>query len=73
MPPDIRNISGITMGISKSCYDVLLAELGAFKERVIAIVNRDEASSRVYQLNFQLFPLSQDISDIKALNKGKNS
>jgi uncharacterized protein (TIGR02147 family) len=61
MPRDERNISGITMGISKACYDVLLAEMAAFKERVKAIVNQDEKSVRVYQLAFQLFPLSKDI------------
>jgi uncharacterized protein (TIGR02147 family) len=71
LPPDTRNISGITMGISKPCYDVLLAELAAFKERIISIVNRDESGSRVYQFNFQLFPLSEDIARIGELDKGK--
>jgi uncharacterized protein (TIGR02147 family) len=73
LPPDARNISGITMGISKACYDVLLAELAAFKERVVSIVNRDEESSRVYQFNFQLFPLSEDTERIVEANKGKAS
>jgi uncharacterized protein (TIGR02147 family) len=55
-----RNISGITMGISKACYDVILAEMAAFKERIKAIVNQDAACTHVYQLNMQLFPLSAD-------------
>ncbi|HUI91789.1 MAG TPA: TIGR02147 family protein [Chitinivibrionales bacterium] len=71
LPPDTRNISGITMGISEACYEVLLAELAAFKERVISIVNRDENSNRVYQFNFQIFPLSQDVSNIGTHDKGK--
>jgi uncharacterized protein (TIGR02147 family) len=58
IPVAERNISGITMGISKACYDVLLAEMAAFKERIKAIVNQDTASTHVYQLNMQLFPLS---------------
>ena len=66
--PDIRNVSGITMGISRPCYEVLLAEMAAFKERVKAIVNQDENSSRVYQLNLQLFPLSDDVT---VLNEGR--
>jgi len=57
-----RNISGITMGISLACYDVLLAEMAAFKERIKAIVNQDTASTHVYQLNMQLFPLSTDLA-----------
>ena len=62
LPREERNISGITMGISKACYDVLLAEMAAFKERVKSIVNQDEKSSRVYQLGIQLFPLSGEIT-----------
>lgn len=68
LPPEARNISGITMGISRPCYEVLLAELAAFKERVISIVNRDEGSSQVYQFNFQLFPLSETASRIAELD-----
>ena len=64
LPPAERNISGITMGISQSCYDVLLAEMAAFKERVKAIVNQDEQGTSVFQLNLQLFPLSEDIRSV---------
>jgi uncharacterized protein (TIGR02147 family) len=65
LPPEVRNISGITMGISRPCYEVLLAEMAAFKERVKAIVNQDEQSAGVYQLNFQLFPLSEDTRPLR--------
>jgi uncharacterized protein (TIGR02147 family) len=58
---DEKNVSGITMGISKACYDVLLSEMAAFKERVKAIVAQDKNSTRVYQLAIQLFPLSEEI------------
>jgi uncharacterized protein (TIGR02147 family) len=64
-PPAERNISGITMGISRPCYDVLLAEMAAFKERVKAIVNQDEQSTNVYQFNLQFFPLSEDIRSLR--------
>lgn len=67
--PDQRNISGITMGISPQCYEVIVAEMRAFKERVIAIVNRDENSSRVYQLALSLFPLSDETTRLKARAK----
>ncbi|NLD98994.1 MAG: TIGR02147 family protein [Fibrobacter sp.] len=53
-----RHISGITMGISPKTYDILTAEIEAFKERVKIIVNKDEKSSVVYQLNLALFPVS---------------
>jgi len=64
LEPSVRNVSGITMGISRSCYEVILAEMAAFKERVKTIVNQDEKSTQVYQLNLQLFPVSEDVSSL---------
>lgn len=71
VPKNERNVSGITMGISKSCYDVIISEVAAFKERIKVIVNRDEGSSRVYQLNMQLFPLSVDLATLPECNDGE--
>jgi len=58
-PVEERQIFGVTVGISKECYNVLAAEMAAFRDRVIAIVNRDSNSDRVYQVHLQLFPLSR--------------
>lgn len=71
--PEERNISGITMGISRACYEVLLAEMTAFKERIKVIVNQDDESSCVYQFNLQLFPLSKDISSLEKKSHGDQS
>ncbi|MBN2038343.1 MAG: DUF4423 domain-containing protein, partial [Chitinispirillaceae bacterium] len=64
LPLSERDVSGITMGISRSCYEVLQAEMAAFKERVKTIVNQDERCTRVYQLNLQLFPVSEDVASL---------
>lgn len=56
-----RQIYGVTAGVSKECYDVLAAEMAAFRDRVVSIVNRDTSSDRVYQLHLQLFPLSRQL------------
>jgi uncharacterized protein (TIGR02147 family) len=56
-----RQIYGVTLGVSKECYDVLAAEMAAFRDRVVSIVNRDIFSNRVYQMHLQLFPLSRQI------------
>jgi uncharacterized protein (TIGR02147 family) len=64
LPPSVRDMSGITMGISPTCYEVLRAEIAAFKERVKTIVNQDERCVRVYQLNVQLFPVSEDVASL---------
>jgi uncharacterized protein (TIGR02147 family) len=59
IPIEERQIYGVTVGISKECYDVLAAEMAAFRDRVVAIVNGDTSSNRVYQMHLQLFPLSR--------------
>jgi uncharacterized protein (TIGR02147 family) len=58
-PIEERQIYGVTVGISKECYNVLTVEMAAFRDRVVAIVNNDHSSDRVYQMHLQLFPLSK--------------
>jgi uncharacterized protein (TIGR02147 family) len=60
-PVEERQIYGVTIGISKACYDVLAAEMAAFRDRVVAIANGDTCSNRVYQMHLQLFPLSREL------------
>ena len=57
----IRHISGITMGISPETYDILAAEIEAFKDRIKIIVNQDTTSNRIYQFTVSLFPLSEPV------------
>ena len=54
-----RTICGITIGISPEMHEIINAEIAAFKDRVVTLVSRDKNSERVYQLNMQLFPVSQ--------------
>ena len=68
-----RHISGITMGISPEAYDVLAAEIEAFKDRVKVIVNRDSKGNRIYQMNLSLFPVSEELgSGDDGEGKGKS-
>jgi len=69
LPVSARNVSGITMALSESGYRVMLTELAAFKERIVTIANQDKDYSGVYQVNFQIFPVSEDIRRIEELNK----
>jgi uncharacterized protein (TIGR02147 family) len=59
MPAESRHASGITAGVSVQTYNVIEAEIEAFKDRIIAIANKDDKTECVYQLNIQLFPLSK--------------
>jgi uncharacterized protein (TIGR02147 family) len=62
LPKHERNFSTITCGMSRSCYELILAETSAFKDRVVTIINNDARtlSDRVYQFNFQIFPVSRN-------------
>ena len=64
LPKDERNFSTITSGMSRSCYELILAETGAFKDRVVSIINNDARTrnDRVYQFNLQIFPVSRNQS-----------
>jgi uncharacterized protein (TIGR02147 family) len=58
-----RTIFGITVGISLEMYDIINAEIAAFKDRIVTLVSRDEKCERVYQLNMQFFPMSQKLDN----------
>ncbi len=58
-----RHISGVTMGISPEAYEVILAEIEAFKDRVKVIVNKDMGGNRIYQLNIGFFPVSEALDE----------
>jgi uncharacterized protein (TIGR02147 family) len=59
--PSERHTSGVTMGVSQPCYEMIVAEIAAFEDRVIAMANADKGSDRVYQLSVQLFPTSKKV------------
>ncbi len=58
LPKNQRNVTGLTLGISKQVYERICKEIDAFRLRLLQIAEADEAADSVYQLNFQLFPLS---------------
>jgi uncharacterized protein (TIGR02147 family) len=70
-PTAERHVSGITVGISSAMYGIIEAEIQAFKERIITLVNRDDAGKRVFQLNLQFFPVSKAVDAIRPDRKGQ--
>jgi uncharacterized protein (TIGR02147 family) len=53
-----RNITGCMLGISKQTYGRICEEIRLFRARLLQIAEADAAADTVYQLNFQLFPVS---------------
>jgi uncharacterized protein (TIGR02147 family) len=59
-PLQNRNMTGLTLGISEKTYEKICMEIQAFQEKIMGIAESDDAADRVYQLNFQLFPTSNN-------------
>jgi uncharacterized protein (TIGR02147 family) len=54
-----REISTLTFGTNEPGFRQLQSEIIAFRKKCIDIICSHQPIDRVYQLNFQLFPLSQ--------------
>lgn len=63
MPSNQRNVSSLTLGISEECYRSICDMVYDLQDRILEKVRRDRNPQRVYQLNFQFFPLSKSDSD----------
>ncbi len=63
--PKIRPFSYLTLSISETSFLILSEKLRSFRKEILEIASQDEAADRLYQLNFQLFPLS------KVVKRGK--
>lgn len=53
-----RDISTLTVGLTETGVKRLAEEIASFRKKLIDLVEKEEPVDRVYQINFQLFPLS---------------
>jgi uncharacterized protein (TIGR02147 family) len=53
-----RDISTLTAGISAAGFQRICEEVAAFRKHLAGLIEKDEPADRVYQINFQIFPLS---------------
>jgi uncharacterized protein (TIGR02147 family) len=59
-PKEERDISTLTLSFSKELYNTIHEKLKGFRREVLELVKNDpNAVDRVYQVNFQIFPLSK--------------
>lgn len=61
LPVSERDMSGITMGITRKCYDRIVKALDDFRQQVADIVSEDGETEQIYRLNLQFFPLTERI------------
>jgi uncharacterized protein (TIGR02147 family) len=54
-----RDISALTISLSQEAFEKVKEDIRALRKRILALTETDNAPSKVYQCNFQFFPLSQ--------------
>lgn len=71
LPLSERDMSGLTLGLTRRAYERIRKEIADFRRRVIAIASEDEDTEQVYRMNIQLFPLSERLEKKKEIEKTK--
>jgi uncharacterized protein (TIGR02147 family) len=62
VPREDRDISTLTISTSRECLEVIRERLAEMRREIIELVRREEKTEEVFQLNFQVFPLTQNRS-----------
>jgi len=65
IPPELRDISTLTVSASRQCLEVIRERISDIRHEIIELVRKDKDVEEVYQINFQIFPLTRN----KAKNK----
>lgn len=58
VPQNERHFSGVTLGITRSAYDEIIAVINDCRRKIIEIATRDDSTDEVYRLNMQFFPMT---------------
>jgi len=70
IPPPERDISSLTVTVSDKGFAMLKQEIQLFRKRLLDAVKLDTDPRSVYQVNFQLFPLTNAKKTRKGLPAG---
>jgi uncharacterized protein (TIGR02147 family) len=57
-PRDKRRLSALTVSVSGEGYKQIQNRIDEFRKELVAMVENDRGIDRVYQVNFQIFPLT---------------
>lgn len=58
-PADERDVSSVTLTLSEKNFREVKSLVQKFRKELLAVANRDADPEAVYQINFQLFPLTK--------------
>ncbi len=59
LPRDQRNITGMTLGMSRQAYKRICQAAAHFRARIVDIVDQDSSPENVYQMNIHIFPMAR--------------
>jgi uncharacterized protein (TIGR02147 family) len=54
-----RDVSSLTLSYSKAGFQKVKAEIDILKKKLVDMMKEDPEPEKVYQVNLQLFPLTQ--------------
>ncbi len=60
---EIRDISTVTIGIKRNKMDEIRQRISEFRKSIIHLAEEDQSPDDVYQLNVQLFPLTDTLEE----------
>jgi len=64
-----RDISGLTVTLSKRSFELVHAEFAALRRKIMEISSDEKSADRVYRCNFHIFPLSTSVEATKSKNE----
>jgi uncharacterized protein (TIGR02147 family) len=59
-PKEKRDISALTVGINEKDFSFIKSEIQTFRKKILQVAQNSKKADRVYQLNFQFFPVSRE-------------
>ncbi len=57
--PNEREVSAVTVGLSEETFSKVQKMIEEFRSQIMSLAEEDQAKERIYQINFQVFPLSK--------------
>lgn len=64
VPASKRNITGVTLSVTKAEYKQVVVELEKFRRKILNIARGAKNGEQVYRLNLQFFPLTKTKEEI---------
>jgi uncharacterized protein (TIGR02147 family) len=61
-----REVSSVTLSLSEEKFQFAREKIRALKKEILAMGDGGEAADRLFQMNFQVFPLSQNLKKEKS-------